>query len=203
MKVHILGGPGSGKTTLAQEIVALLGVPHNDLDLIGQKNGTDAAAHIDDAFALAGQSGWVTEGIYLVLVDPYLYQADYIVYLDIAWPLAAWRIVYRHISRSLRGTNAYPGFQPLLDFLGYARTYYLNTCPDTAEVVRQCLAEHREMALPPTPAVMRAFLETYHPVSIPPTAAFVRLYLEKYREKVFVVRTRADRRRLLRLLASA
>lgn len=137
-----------------------------------------------------------------MLIDPYLYLADYIVYLDIPWPVAAWRIVYRHITKSLRGTNAYPGLRPLINLLHYARTYYLNQRPDTAEMERRCLTEHHEMTLPPTVDVMRAFLETYHPVSIPPTAAFVRLYLEKYREKVFVIRTRADHKRLLDLLAS-
>lgn len=45
-KIHILGGPGSGKSTLAQALSTRLNVPHHDLDIIGQKNGTNATAHI-------------------------------------------------------------------------------------------------------------------------------------------------------------
>ena len=32
MKIHIIGGPGSGKTYLANELSGNLGIPHFDLD---------------------------------------------------------------------------------------------------------------------------------------------------------------------------
>ncbi len=53
VKIHILGGPGSGKTTLAQNLAAKFHVPHYDLDQIGWKNGDRMAAYIDDASAIA------------------------------------------------------------------------------------------------------------------------------------------------------
>lgn len=31
MKIHIIGGPGSGKTFLAEKLSAQLGIPHYDL----------------------------------------------------------------------------------------------------------------------------------------------------------------------------
>ena len=43
-KVHILGGPGSGKTMLARALAAQYALPHYDLDVLGQRNGTDDAA---------------------------------------------------------------------------------------------------------------------------------------------------------------
>lgn len=190
-KIHILGGPGSGKTTLGHELSTRLHIPHYDLDLLGQKNGSNPEAHIQDAIAIASKPGWVVEGIYLVTIDPLLYEADSIVLLDIPWPVAAWRIVKRHVIKTLRGTNQYPGLKPLVDLLGYARNYYLNRPLDKAEMMRVCLREHSEMALPPAHETMVVFLERFHEVSIPPTVEFVRRYLEKYREKVVVVKHHA------------
>lgn len=107
MKIYILGGSGSGKTTLAEDIAVRFHVPHYELDQIGLKNGKVTE---DDAFAIAGQPGWVTDGSYLIWSDPLLYQADYIVLLEVSWSVAAWRIIRRHIMKSLHGTNPYPGF---------------------------------------------------------------------------------------------
>ena len=39
-----------------------------------------------------------------------LYYADYIVLLEVSWPVAAWRLIHRHILNSLRGTQSYPGY---------------------------------------------------------------------------------------------
>lgn len=196
-KIHILGGPGSGKSTLAHELSIRLNIPHYDLDILGQKHGSDPEPYIEDAISIARMPGWVVEGIYILTIDPLLYEADYIVLLDITWPVAGWRIVKRHVIKTLRGTNQYPGLRTLVDFLGYARNYYLNRPLDKAEMMRVCLREHREMALPPARETMVAFLDTYHEVSIPPTAEFVRMYLEKHQDKVCVVQNNADRRRLI------
>ncbi len=75
LKIHILGGPGSGKTTLGECLSSRFHVPHYDLDQIGWKLN-DMAEYIDTAFALAKQPGWVTENIGVIWTDPLLYQAD-------------------------------------------------------------------------------------------------------------------------------
>ena len=89
LKIHILGGPGSGKTTLAQHISATFHIPHHELDLIGWEGDDQIVANIDYAFAQASQPGWVTEKIGLIWKDPLLYEADCIVLLEVAWPVAA------------------------------------------------------------------------------------------------------------------
>jgi hypothetical protein len=69
----------------------------------------------------------VTEGIYLWWIDDLLRSADAIVWLDLPWRIAAWRVVLRHITASLAGTNRHPGLGRLVRFLQSARRYYVDT----------------------------------------------------------------------------
>ena len=204
LKVHIIGGPGSGKTTLAAALSARFQIPHYDLDLIGRKNGMRDEAYVEDTLAIAGQPGWVTENIGLVWIDLLLQRADYIVLLEVSWPVAAYRIIRRHITKSLQGTNLYPGIKSLFLFLKDTRDYYLNICSaPTAELMSRYLEEHEERVEPLDAEGLRAHRERYGlEIMIAPTAEFVRRYLEKYKEKVFVVKNNADRERLLVLLVS-
>jgi len=202
LKIHIIGGPGSGKTTLAAALSSRFQISHYDLDLIGRKNGMDDEAYVEDALAIAGQPGWVTENIGLVWIDPLLQRADYIVLLEVSWPVAAYRIIRRHVTKSLQGTNLYPGIKSLFLFLQGTREYYLNTCSaSTAELMSRYLEEHEERVEPLDGAGLRAHREKYGlEIMIAPTAEFVRRYLEKYKEKVIVVKNNADRKRLLEFL---
>ncbi len=200
MKIHILGGPGSGKTTLAAAIAAYWQVPHYDLDQLSRANGSSPARYVAETMSILRQPGWVSEGVYLLFVDPLLAQADRIVFLDISWPTAAYRIVRRHVTNSLRGTNQYPGLRLLYLLLKYARAYYRSDRPDAAETIRAYYAEYG--ASPETtPESLLARLENYPTQMVPPTAAVVRRYLEPYQEKVSIIRSSADQQRLFTHLA--
>ncbi len=203
VKIHVLGGPGSGKTTLGKELSAKLHIPHYDFDLYGEKNGTSAEAWAEESFSIAQQPGWVVENIAIIHIDPLLYAADHIVLLDVPWPVAAWRMLYRHIMATLHGTNRYPGFKSLYALLTSSRRYYLNINkrPAIAELMHSYLEQHTS-TLPPTRQEVIEQLETYSALILPPTIEFVRSYLEKYGEKVIVVRTNADRARLLAFLTT-
>ena len=198
VKIHILGAPGSGKTTLAQEISSQLHIPHYDLDKTNWEQ--------ESAITIAERPAWITEGIYLIVTEPMLYYADYIVLLEVSWPVAAWRIIYRHISNSLRGTQQYPGIngiKALFKLLKWARHYILNLDHvDTAlvEALSQYLQTHREIAAPPTEEFLKTYFELYRELAIPPTEAFVRAYLERYKEKLFLIKDMTDRERLLEIL---
>lgn len=199
VKIHILGGPGSGKTTLAQALSSRFHIPHYDLDRVNLEPKR--------AVALAEQPAWVTEGIYLIITEPMLYHADYIVLLTTSWPIAAERIIRRHILNSLRGTQLYPGINGiklLFKLLKDTRRYYLNQKligNPSIETLHSYLEAHLEIVAPPTEDFARMYFETYREVVAPPSEKFVRMYLDRYKEKIFLVKDMADRERLLELLA--
>ena len=127
-RIHIVGGPASGKTTLARRMAARLGAPCFDLDEVAYEGGAGPRraleVRLEAVTAIARQPRWITEGIYLWWMDELLASADLIVWLDVPWSLVALRIVRRHIRATLAGTNRHPGLLNLVRFLRSARNYY-------------------------------------------------------------------------------
>lgn len=111
-RAHIIGGGGSGKTTLARRLAASVGVPHVDLDVAASITAPD------------GPGGWVTEGIFLYGTRPLFDAANVIVWLDLPWSVARRRIVSRHVRLSLAGKNPHRGLRLLRRFLQSQRRYY-------------------------------------------------------------------------------
>lgn len=100
MRLHIIGIPSSGKTTLAAGISDRLGVPHHDLD---------ALAFVDDMWTLRPsvdrdamladilrEPDFVTEGGFLGWTEELFAAADHIVWLDPPLATLIWRHVRRH-----------------------------------------------------------------------------------------------------------
>jgi hypothetical protein len=133
MRIHIIGGPGSGKTTLAQRIATHFGIPFYELDTIGWEGGVGAERPLEirlrDINQIAAQPDWVVEGAFIGWTDELLHSADHIVWLDLPWRIAAWRIIIRHMRASLAGINRHRGFLKLLRFLGHSRVYYFSKDP--------------------------------------------------------------------------
>ena len=128
-RIHVIGGPGSGKTTLARRLAELGSLPAYDLDAIGYAGGAgpkrSLEARLADVRHIAAQPAWITEGSFLWWTEELLERAEVIVWLDVSWRLAAWRILRRHVLASLAGTNRHHGIRRLLSFLRSARHYYV------------------------------------------------------------------------------
>lgn len=132
-KIHIIGGPGSGKTTLAHQLADRLGAPCVELDRVGYEGGAGAerplAVRLAEVAGLAAGPAWVSEGIFLGWTGALFSAADCILWLDLPWRVAAWRIVLRHVKAELRGNNPHTGWRKLYRFLGWCRGYYDPAAP--------------------------------------------------------------------------
>jgi adenylate kinase family enzyme len=86
----IIGNSGSGKSTIAQRLAAVAGVPAIEMDLLhweGKGYGTkreEAVARqlVQEA---ASRAGWVIEGVYGWLAEVAIPRATGLIWLDIPW----------------------------------------------------------------------------------------------------------------------
>ena len=127
-RVFIIGGPGSGKTTLGRRLARLLDIPLVELDAIGYEDGAgparSSAAREADVKVIARQDVWVAEGAFIGWTEPLAMAADHVIWLDVPWRIARSRIVSRHVRASLGGNNRHKGLLKLWRFLQFANTYY-------------------------------------------------------------------------------
>lgn len=150
VRIYVVGGPGSGKTTLAASLGQRLGLAvlrlDEHLDWRGLPGGVrlerNAAGHPSEAMLAARRAlldhhlarpGWIVEGAEPVFIDAVAEASDLIVWCDPAFVTAAIRIVRRHLRADLAGTNAFPGYRRLYRFLRSVRQRYREAPEDVGE----------------------------------------------------------------------
>ena len=125
-RIHIIGGPGSGKTTLAKELAVYLGIEAHELDQIAftgrdfeERPYPDRIAAIHE---IASRPAWITEGLFVRWTDELLAEASIIVWLDhVNWERGFWRITQRFVKSAVREAKKRHGLERFIRFPDYAR----------------------------------------------------------------------------------
>jgi adenylate kinase family enzyme len=107
-RIHIIGGPGSGKTYAARHLSDALGIPTYDLDdlfwdLAAQSYGVRASDAERDAklLSITDENTWIIEGVYYRWLRPSFERADIIFVLCPNVFVRDWRILKRFVNRKL------------------------------------------------------------------------------------------------------
>ena len=102
-RILILGRTGSGKTTLARELAAALGMPHVELDSLyfGPDFSRAPLSLLRErtSAAIAGDR-WVTDGNKRAVRDLVWPRADTIIWLDYPFYVSLWRLAKRARTRT-------------------------------------------------------------------------------------------------------
>ena len=109
MRLHIIGLPSAGKTTLGEALSLRLSVPHYDLDdlaFVDEQWTMRPVSNRDEMLErILEEPGFVTEGGFIGWTQPLFDAVDYILWLDPPIRTLVWRHVRRHGRRPWRLVN--------------------------------------------------------------------------------------------------
>ena len=112
-RIHIIGGPGSGKSYAAAKLAERFGVPACDLDDLFWDNAAqrydvraDPAERDRKLAAVVSGDGWIIEGVYYQWLGPSFDAADYIFALTPPIWIRHWRVIRRFWMRKLGRTQS-------------------------------------------------------------------------------------------------
>ena len=105
-RIHIVGGPGTGKSYTAIELSGRFGVPVYDLDDLfwdrsapGYGVRADAIARDQRLASIVAQEGWIIEGVYYGWLAPSFDAADVLIALTPPIRVRHWRVIRRFVLR--------------------------------------------------------------------------------------------------------
>jgi hypothetical protein len=105
VKIHIIGIPSAGKTTLAGSLSRLLDLPQHSLDPLAFVDNRwtlrDSAERDAMLQGILEEPSFVTEGTFLGWTEPLFESADHVIWLDPPLRLLVWRHVRRHYKHPM------------------------------------------------------------------------------------------------------
>ncbi len=109
-RVLIAGTSGSGKTSMAEALARVTGLPHTEIDGLFHGPGwSRRPTFVRDALALAESRRWVTEWQYSAVRWLFLDSCDLLVWLDLPTAVVMRRLVRRTVRRRLKRTELWNG----------------------------------------------------------------------------------------------
>jgi len=123
-RVSVVGNSGSGKSTIAGELAASLGVPHLELDSVFHQPGWEPLP-ADEFQRLvterASEDGWVIDGNYSAVRPIVWARADTVVWLDLPKRTVMRQVAWRTVRRAVTQQELWNGNrEPLANFLSWA-----------------------------------------------------------------------------------
>lgn len=98
----VAGVSGVGKTSLAQRIAGVTGIPHVEIDSLFHGPGWQPREEfLDDVRALVATDMWVTEWQYTDARPLLARRAQVLVWLDLPTPVAMMRLTRRTVDRAM------------------------------------------------------------------------------------------------------
>lgn len=108
MKIHIIGGSGTGKTYLASLLSTKYNIPHYDLDDLFWDNSANQYGvkmsiekRNDMLSRILENEDWIIEGVYYSWLTESFEAADNIIVLDSPRSVYKYRIIRRFIKRKI------------------------------------------------------------------------------------------------------
>lgn len=144
MKIHIVGGPGSGKSYFADRLAEQFGIPHYDLDDLQWDNtaadyGTKRNPQEREKLLnqILQREDWIIEGVYHAWCRQCFADADRIYILEVPRSVYRYRIIRRFIRRKLgleQGKRE--TLKSLTDLLKWADHYQRANLPEIKKLLQ-------------------------------------------------------------------
>lgn len=143
MKIHIIGGSGSGKTFLANKLSKEYGIEHYDLDDLQwdnaaksygvKRNADERRAMLQD---ILKKDQWIIEGVYYKWCKQCFADADEIYLLQVPKRVYTYRIIKRFIKRKLRlEKGKKESLKSLVDLIKWADSYEKNDMVEIKKIL--------------------------------------------------------------------
>lgn len=111
-RIAVIGGPGSGKTTVAGTLARQLGIPHIELDGIFHLPDWHELP-VDEFRArlahVVAEDSWIVDGNYSAVADLVWARAQCVIWLDLPRPLVMRRLLRRTLTRMARREELWHG----------------------------------------------------------------------------------------------